>query len=59
VAEQLRGASLQLVDRRILTQLLVADLGRSHRRAHRLRRPRRRIRPQVDHVAALALEMRW
>ena len=39
LAEQLGRPALKLVDRRILAQLLVADLGGGHRGAH----PRRRL----------------
>ena len=42
----------QLVDRRVLALLLVADLGRRHRLPHRGRRPRLGVRVEVDHSAS-------
>ena len=36
LAEQLRGALLEGVDRRIVAEDVVADLGRGHRPAHRV-----------------------
>ena len=43
LAEQRRGALLQRVDRRVLPQLLVADLRRGDRLAHPAGRPRRGV----------------
>src|SRR5207244_3496753 len=40
---------LQLVDGRVLARLLVADLGRGHRREHLLGRLGRRVRAEIDH----------
>ena len=47
--EQLRGALLQLVDRRILALLLVADLGGGDRGPHARGRPRGGVGAEVDH----------
>ena len=51
VAEQLRHASLELVRRRVLEVLLVADLGGGHRRAHACGGLRQRVRAEIDHRA--------
>ena len=48
--EQLGRTTLQLVDGRVLAQLLVADLGGGHRGTHLRRRDRRRVRAKVDHA---------
>ena len=45
------AAPLELVDGRILADLLVADLGVRDRLAHRRRRLRRRVGTEVDHVS--------
>src|SRR5439155_5507465 len=58
VAEQLRRAALQLVHRRVLAHLLVADLGGGHRSAHLGSRLRRRVRTEVDHAAILPITPR-
>jgi hypothetical protein len=49
LAERVGRAPLELVDRGILAQLLVADLCIRNRLAHRGRRLRRRIGAKVDH----------
>ncbi len=49
VPEQLGHAALQLVGGRILALLLVADLGRRHRREHPWRRLRDGVGAEVDH----------
>jgi hypothetical protein len=50
LAEQGRGAALELVDGRVLAPLLVADLGRCDRGAHLRRRLRLRVRAELDHA---------
>ena len=47
--EQVRTALLELVDRRILAPLLVADRRGSDRRAHARGRPGGGVRAEVDH----------
>ena len=47
--EQLGGTTLQLVDGRVLAQLLVPHLRGGHRGTHLRRRDRRRVRAKVDH----------
>ena len=54
LAEQLRHALLELVDRRILAPLLVADRCGSDRGAHRGRRSGGGVRAEVDHAWSLA-----
>jgi hypothetical protein len=49
LAEDLGRAPLELVDGRVLPDLLVADLGVRDRLPHRLCRLRRRVRTKVDH----------
>jgi hypothetical protein len=49
VAQDLGRPPLELVDGRVLPNLLVTDLGVHHRVAHRLRRLRRRIGAEIDH----------
>ena len=49
VAQDLGRPPLELVDGRVLPDLLVTDLGVRHRLAHRLRRLRRRIGAEIDH----------
>ena len=49
LAEQVRGALLELVDRRVLAPLLVADGRGRDRRAHPRRRPGGGVRAEVDH----------
>ena len=49
LAEELGGPFLQPRDRRVLAPLLVPHVGCRDRRAHAVRRPRRRVRAQVDH----------
>src|SRR5207248_10672689 len=51
LAEDLRHPPLQLVDRRILAHLFVAELGRDHRREHLARRLRRGVGTEVDHAS--------
>ena len=51
LAEQLRGAALELVDRGVLAPLLVTDLGGRDRRAHLRRRLGLGVRAEVDHHA--------
>jgi hypothetical protein len=51
LTEERGGALLQLVDGGILAQLLVADLGRGHRRAHLRRRSGRRVGAEIDHAS--------
>ena len=51
VAEQLGHALLERAHRRVLAALLVADLGRGDRRAHRRRRARLRVGVEVDGYA--------
>ena len=53
VPEQLGAAALELEHRRVLTLLLVADLGARHRLAHRRGGLRLRVGTEVDHVAAI------
>ncbi len=48
LAEQVGHAFAQQIHRRIVADLLVANLGPRHRLAHRRRRPRLRVRQQVD-----------
>ena len=57
LAEQLSGPTLELEDGRVLAFLLVAHLGRGHRRAHVLRGLRRRIGAEIDHAENLAAVM--
>ena len=49
VAEQRRHALLERVHGRVVAALLVADLGRGHRRAHRRGRTRLGVGVEVDH----------
>ena len=56
LAEQVGRAALELVDRRVLAQLLVAHVGRRHRRAHLGRRLRGGVGAEVDHGAILAAD---
>ena len=49
LAQRLRRESLELVDRRVLPQLLVADLRFGDRFAHGRRRLARRVGTEVDH----------
>jgi hypothetical protein len=51
VPEQLGHSALQLVRRRVLAHLLVADLSGRHRREHPRRRLRDGVGAQVDHRA--------
>ena len=53
LAEELRGAPLELEHGRVLALLLVPDLGARHRGAHRLRRLRRGIGAKIDHAENL------
>ena len=59
LAEQLGGAPLQLVDRRILPQLLVAHVRGRHRSAHLGGRLRGRVGAKIDHRAILAARWTW
>ena len=54
LAQRLRGAPLELVDGRVLPELLVADLRVRDRLAHRGRRLARRIGTEVDHRPIVA-----
>ncbi len=54
LAEQPRRALLELVDRRVLAPLLVADRGGRDRGAHARRRPGGGVRAEVDHGRSLS-----
>jgi hypothetical protein len=47
--QHLRDPLLEPVDRRILAELIVADLGSGHRLPHFVGGPRHRVGAEVDH----------
>ena len=53
VAEERRDMALQLVDRRILAEHVIAHGRGVHRREHRGRGPGHRVAAEVDHGGAL------
>ena len=53
LTEERRGTLLEREHRRVLAALLVANLGASHRLAHRRRRIRLRIGAKIDHAPRL------
>ena len=53
LAHALRGAAFELVDRRVVPEHVVADVGRRHRRAHGGRGAGNGIRAEVDDPHAL------
>ena len=57
LSQRLCGAALELVDGRVLAQLLVADLGARDRLAHGGSRLARRIGAEVDHDLILAAQV--
>ena len=50
LAQQRGDALLERDDRRVLAVLVVAHLGLGDRAAHRIRRPRDRVGPEIDHA---------
>ena len=56
LAEEVRRAALELVDGRVLAELLVAHVGGRHRRAHLGRGLRGGVGAEIDHGAILAAD---